>query len=52
MEEAVTVTKADLKAIFERWNKEATENGWFENPLDPDKQAEQFFEYAKDQTEN
>lgn len=48
MSKTVTLTQAEMIALFERWNKESAENGWENNPLDPKSQAEYFFQIAKE----
>lgn len=47
MPESVLLTKEDMEVLFDRWNKEAVEKGWDQNPFDEKKQADHFFSIAK-----
>jgi hypothetical protein len=47
MEAVVCLSKADMEALFDKWNKDSEKNGWEKNPFDPKAQAEHFFEEAE-----
>lgn len=40
--ETGNLTKEDLVRIFTRWNQQAAEGGWSNNPPNPELSAEQF----------
>lgn len=47
-ERFVRVTMSDLVTIFGRWNEQATEGGWMDQPLDAQGQAEHFMTLAEE----
>lgn len=47
MEAVVVLSKADMEALFDKWNKDSEKNGWDKNPFDAKAQAVHFFEEAE-----